>query len=187
MAEQRGILRREFSTVFLQKWLGGIYRLIGGLERAHRFQRFEPAGRFYLRRSFQDDIGSDKRPEPLTLLDFGLPIIRVAETIAVGMAFARTMGCDVEMTTLSFIFGWNRLKGRTLTSWVDPGRYIYGGRNAYEDEVRSYVEVPLNAPLSRLGEFTKAAIDPLFLIFDGYEIGEKVVNDMADRLTNRRL
>jgi hypothetical protein len=46
--------------------------------------------------------------------------------------------------------------------------------------------VPLNAPLSRLGEFTKAAIDPLFAVFEGYEIGETVVNEMADRLINRQ-
>ena len=48
------------------------------------------------------------------------------------------------------------------------------------------------APMSRyrsmrLGEFTKAAIDPLFAVFEGYEIGETVVNDMVDRLINRRL
>jgi hypothetical protein len=184
VAEQRGIFGREFSTLFLQEWLGGIYRLI----RGHiDFQRFEPVGRFFLRRSFHDDIGGDKHPEPLTLLDFGLPIIRVAETIAVGMAFAKAMGCDAEATTLSFLFAWNRLKGRILTSWINQERNISGGRNVYEDEVHSYVEVPLNAPLSRLGEFTKVAIDPLFLIFDGYEIGETVVNDMADRLINRRL
>jgi Putative DNA-binding domain len=67
------------------------------------FQRFEPAGRFYLRRSLQDDIGADKHPEPFTQLDFGLAIIRVAETIAVGMAFAKAMGCDVEATNLSVI------------------------------------------------------------------------------------
>jgi hypothetical protein len=69
------------------------------------FQRFELAGRFYLRRSLEDDVGGGTRPEPLTQLDFGLPIIRVAETIAVGMAFAKAMGCDVETTTLSFLFG----------------------------------------------------------------------------------
>jgi hypothetical protein len=151
------------------------------------FQRFEPGGRFFLRRSFQDDIGGDRRITPLTVLDFGMPIIRVAETIAVGMAFAKAMGCDAEATTLSFLFGWNRLKGRTLTSWVQPERYIYGGRNLYEDDVHSYVEVPLNVPLSRLGEFTKAAVDPLFVIFEGYGVGEAIVNDMVDRLINRRL
>jgi hypothetical protein len=151
------------------------------------FQRFEPVGRFFLRRSLEDDIGGDRRPPPLSVLDFGLPIIRVAETIAVGIAFGKAMGCDAETTTLSFLFGWNRLKGRILTSWANRERYISGGRNLYEDEVRSYVEVPLNAPLSRLGEFTKAAVDPLFVVFDGYEIGETVVNDMVDRLTNRKL
>jgi hypothetical protein len=57
------------------------------------FMRFDPNGKFYLRRALQDDIsGSQRDPGPMRVLDFGLPVIRSAEAIAVGIAFAKAMG-----------------------------------------------------------------------------------------------
>lgn len=164
--------------------------LVKGLDdwSAHiDFMRFDPKGRFYLRRPFQDDVGTSKqRPDAFTQLDFVLPIIRTAETIAVGLAFAKAMGCDPESAVLSYLFTWTHLKGRSLTSWANPSRMFWGGDQAYKDEAVSQIEVPANMPLSRLGSFTKAATDPLFDVFDT-NIGQDVIDDLASRLLSRRL
>lgn len=152
------------------------------------FIRLDPKGKFYLRRGLQDDIsGSQRAPEPLKVLDFGLPVIRVAEALAVGMAFAKAMGCDHEDTTLSFTFKWSKLRGRRLTSWAQPERYISSGRSAHQDEVFSLVNLPLDTPLSALHEFVYQAVEPLFQIFDGFQLGIGIVEDLTQRLVERRL
>ena len=69
------------------------------------FMRLSPEGRFYLRQAFEDDIrNSPDAPAPMTCLDFTLPLRRVAESVSVGIAFAKAMGCDPEKTKLAFGF-----------------------------------------------------------------------------------
>ncbi len=149
------------------------------------FWRMDPQGRFYLRRALEDDLHSDIIP-PMTNLDFGLPIIRSAEAIAVGLAFAKVMGCAAETTQLAFAFRWNKLQTRHLLSWANPRMYVHPWQ-AYNDEASSYVNVPLDTPLSALGAFVHQAVQPLFAAFDGYEISIDVVEELTRRLIERRL
>lgn len=152
------------------------------------FLRFDPEGKFFIRRSLEDDIGAgDKQPLPLSQLEFGLTILRTAETVAVGLAFAKAMGCNPEDTTLIYMFQWEKLKGRELSSWADLRRHLSIGRKAYQDTVESIVEIPLDTPLSRVGEYVKILIDPLFEVFDGFEISQGVVDDLTNKLLNRKL
>lgn len=168
-------------------WEEFIVALGGGIDHID-FIRLDPQGTFYLRRALQDDIsGSQRAPEPLKVLDFGLPVIRVAEALAVGMAFAKAMGCNNEDTTLSFAFKWSKLRGRQLTSWAQPERYISSGRYAYQDDVLSLVNLPLDTPLSALHEFVNQAVEPLFQVFDGFQLGIGIVEDLTQRLVERRL
>lgn len=150
--------------------------------------RLDPKGRFYLRRALQDDIsGVPGAPEPLSVLDFGSPIVRTAETIAVGMAFAKAMGCKPETTLLSFAFRWTKLKGRELSSWVQRDRFISRGRHAYQDEVVSFTDVPLETPLSALNEFVSEVVQPLFEVFDGLALSNNVIDELTRRVVERRL
>jgi len=50
------------------------------------FMRFDPNGHFYLRRALEDDITNNTEVNPLTVLDFTLPVQNCAEAIAVGNA-----------------------------------------------------------------------------------------------------
>ncbi|MBI4092469.1 MAG: ATP-binding protein [Candidatus Kerfeldbacteria bacterium] len=152
------------------------------------FMRLDPNGRFYLRRALQDDFsGGDRAPKPFTALDFGLSVIRTAEAIAVGIAYAKAMGCDPENTVLAFAFRWTRLRGRELTSWVKPERHISGGRHAYQDEVLTCVNIPLDTPLSAIAEFVDQVLQPLFEVFDGFSLGKNVIEDLTRRLVERKL
>ena len=49
-------------------------------------------------------------------------ILRVAEAMGVGVAFAKASGWSAEQTTLGFAFRWHKLKGRRLTAWANPLR-----------------------------------------------------------------
>jgi hypothetical protein len=152
------------------------------------FVRFDPKGRFFLWRSYQEDMKSSQRNlEPFKYFDFLLPVTRSAEAIGVGLAFAKAMKCEPEKTQLVFEFKWSRLQGRELVSWANPERYITPGRTAYQDEVSSFVQIPLDTPLSALSEFVFQATEPLFQVFDGFMLSKKVVEDLTNRVIERRL
>jgi hypothetical protein len=97
------------------------------------------------------------------------------------------MGCNPESTVLRFAFRWNRLQGRQLTSWVNPERYISPTRSAYQDEVISFVDVPLEVPLSAVSDYVHKATQPVFEVFDGFSLSKEVTEDLTRRLLERRL
>ena len=97
------------------------------------------------------------------------------------------MGCDPEYTGLEFGFRWTRLRGRQLSSWAQPRRYISSGRQPYQDEVLSRVTIPLETPDNALAQYVVTVIRPLFEVFDGFEISNEVVEDLVQQLTERRL
>jgi len=149
------------------------------------FYLFDPNGKFYLLRNLQDD-SSEKIPAG-TVLDPIIAILRVAETIAVGLSFARALGWEPEDTTLAFAFRWNRLKGRKLEPWVNPGVHISAYEKTGTDSVTSYVEVPLDTPLNAIAPAVETVVRQLFVQFGGYQLPTKAIEDWTRKLIERRL
>jgi hypothetical protein len=172
---------------------GGWEALIADLEGTFLskyidFMRKEPSGRFYLLRGLRDDLSiAGKPPPPNTVLDFGLVILRVAEAIAVGRAFARAMGCPEEDTALEFGFRWRGMRGRALSSWANPSRHLSMSRTSVQDEILCRVSVPLIGAPETTIDHTYTVVSPLFGLFDGFEIARSVVADLVTRLLERRL
>src|SRR3972149_6345233 len=183
---------RSFQDISARPYVfnGAWESLIKSLDSSWRdidFMRLDPKGRFYLLRALQDDISGNERVKPLTELDFGLSIIRTAEAIAVGIAFAKAMGCSPEETTLAFAFKWSKLKGRQLSAWANPGRYISRGRIAHQDDILTIISVPLETSLSALGGYVHQVVRPLFELFDGFSISKDVIEDLTRQLIERKL
>lgn len=152
------------------------------------FWHLSPAGEFYLYRAFQDDVPvRDRGPAPMTEFDFGLPVIRVAEAIGVALAYARALGTSGADAAVLLGFRWTGLQGRELSSWAQPLRDISPGRHAYRDEVFSNVVVPLETPTSAIHQFVDLATESLFESFDGFRLSPKIVEDLTNRLFQRRL
>lgn len=150
------------------------------------FMLEDPRGRFYSYRALEDDVTlSQNAPEPGKALDGILPVLRVWEAIAVGLAFAKALQAD-EQANLQFMFRWTGLAGRELVSWADPMRYITP-RTAIQDEVTSKISVPLETPLSAIAEHVKAAVRPLFEIFQGFTMPDSVVDEVTQKQLNRRI
>ena len=152
------------------------------------FWRVEPAGRFYLYRAFEDDITEGQGyPEPMTTLDFGMAIWRVAEAIAVPMSFAVAMGLAPESTTLHYAFRWSGLRERYLSSWTNPRRSLSSHYECRREAVvdSPVIAVPLDTPTSALGSFVRAATANLFAAFGGFEPGPGVTEDLTDELLSR--
>ena len=150
------------------------------------FMRFDPRGKFYLRRALLEDTSKIQGvPEPMAVLDFGFPVSRCAEAVAVGISFAKAMGCDPESTQLAYAFKWSKLKGRRLVS-LNPARPIPPSGPAYEDEVLSFINVPLETPLSALGSYIDEIVQRLFERFDGFTLSTEVIEDLTQRLIQRK-
>jgi hypothetical protein len=120
-------------------------------------------------------------------LDFALVILRTAEAIAVGMAFAGALGCDPGTTVLEFAFRWKGLQGRTLSSWANPSRYLSAGHISAQDIVLCRTTVPLISAPEAIAGYTYSAVSSLFEVFGGFTPAKSVVEDLVARLLERRL
>lgn len=154
------------------------------------FMVLQARGRFYLRRVLQDDMATNY-VQPGVALDPWLHLYRVAETIAVGLAFAKAMEYPPVDTTLAFRFRWKGLKGRGLDGWGNKERAFFSGlvlpgSTARDDEAGSCVEVPLETPPSALAPFVAAATKDLFLVFGGTEMPAADIEKMTAELLARR-
>ncbi|MFL9883209.1 ATP-binding protein [Paraburkholderia agricolaris] len=152
------------------------------------FEQFDPKGNFYLLRALFDDLQLTKNsPTPGVAFDYALPIYDCAEAIAVGLAFAKAMGCQEDDCTLEFAFRWSGLRGRELISWYEGrGAIISPGRKAHQDAITLYQSVPLSTPLSAIGGLLAQSLQPLYAIFAGFELSSKVIEDKSAQLVERK-
>jgi hypothetical protein len=177
--------RSARPRVIERAWQAFIVSLRTGETGHVDFIRLDPRGEFYLRRILQDDLNI--KVAPGTALDAVLTMIRTAEVIAVGLALTRGLGWAPETTTLAFGFRWVGLRGRELASWASLQAYISPGRTAYDDEVGSYVEVPLDTAPSAVAPYVEQALRDLFIVFDGFTMPSESVEQWVQRLVTRRL
>lgn len=173
--------------VFGGRWESLIFDLDGFFHHID-FNRFDPKGRFYYLSAFPDDISTaDHRPAALTALDSSIPVFHCAEAIAIGLAFAKAMGCSPENCTLQFVFRWTGLGGRKLSTWANPRRMPFFGRGAaYQDTITLYQTVPLDTPNSAIAGLLAPTLSPLYELFDGFKLSPANVEQLVDDLLNRR-
>jgi hypothetical protein len=150
------------------------------------FARLDPKGEFFLQRLLQDD-GVPRRVRPGQVIDPMLMILRVAEAMGVGIAFAKALAWVPDQTTLGFAFRWHKLKGRRLTAWANPYSDLREGGIAHDDTIESCVQFSLDTPLSAVAQFVDEATKRLFAAFDGTTIPRRTIEDLVRRLFERRL
>ena len=167
-------------------WQALVFSVMRGWSNHLDFWRLNPVGEFYLHRILQDDGAPDK-VEPGTAIDRIIMIFRVAEAIAVGLAFCKAaLGCAPETTTLGFAFKWSNLAGRQLTRWADPFDNVGGGL-AQQNEVTTCVELSLDTPLSAIAPVVERVVQDLFVLFNGASIPTATIEHWVQRLIERRL
>ncbi|MEM7408859.1 MAG: RNA-binding domain-containing protein [Myxococcota bacterium] len=187
--DSRGFREQDARPyVYGDGWEAFIWSAEPGLSSHLDFWRRDPGGEFYLLRALQDDLV--QRIEPLKSLDFALVVLRVAEAIAVPLRFARAMllsDADAETAEVAFAFRWTGLANRELSSWASPGRDISPGRICMQDRVSAEVVVPVETSPSALAGFVGNVVARVFAVFQGFELGDSVVEDLVERLLARRL
>ena len=183
--DSRRLSEEKKPYVYSEAWEAVIHMLNPNL---FDFMRLDPKGKFYLRRTLEDNMSVKPRaPETMTVLEFNTPVIRTAEAIAVGIKFAKAMGCEPEKTQLAFAFKWTGLRGRRLNSWAIQDGYFRPSGLAYQDEVLAFVNIPLETPSSALAQYVDQAVSPLFQVFEGYKLDMDKIEDVTRRLIERRL
>ena len=151
------------------------------------FERFDPKGNFYHLRLLFDDLQlTDYSPTPGVAFDYALPIYDCTEAIAVGLAFAKAMGCQEDDCTLEFAFRWSGLRGRELISWYGRGGIISPGRKVHDDGITLYQSVPLSTPPSAIGGLLAQSLRPLYALFKGFELSSQVIEGKATQLVERK-
>jgi hypothetical protein len=150
------------------------------------FARLDPKGEFFLHRLLQDD-GVPSRIRPGQVIDPMLMILRVAEAMGVGIAFAKALGWVPEQTTLGFAFRWHKLNGRRLSAWANSYSDIREGGVAHDETIESCVQFSLDTPLSAVAQFVDDATKRLFAAFEGTTIPRRTIEDLVKRLFERKL
>jgi hypothetical protein len=152
------------------------------------FQRWEPIGRFYLRRLHDDDASAKIRGTvPGRTLDLGRAASRVAEAIIASLAITKALGCAEDSAQLGFAFRWTGLEGRIAASWASQIGERFIERKSLDSEATAIVSVPLSTAAPAVTPFVAEATRPLFAKFDGLsmstEMLERCVRLVFDRNT----
>jgi hypothetical protein len=139
------------------------------------FWRASPKGKMFLLRGYQED--GARNAEPGTILDLILPIWRIGECLLHADRLAKTLMGN-EATTIAFRSVWTGLMGRTLVSWAEPRRVLFLARGpSRQDTVTSERIIPSDQISETLPELVKNLTQPLYEIFDFYDIPSNVVRE----------
>ena len=153
------------------------------------FWRIEPKARFYAARTYEDDTSKmllERGAKPGTIFDFVLLVSRTAELIGTLRAFVDALKIDREKASLDLAFRWTGLKGRTISSWVEPMRSLMSFVTAEDDEVVSCVNVAQETPNNLIWQVVKRVTQPVFDVF-GAGVGDPVFEELVSRTLNRQL
>ena len=139
---------------------------------------------------YDKTLQPDKGNEPADL-NARVTILRVAETIAVGLGFSKALGWDPETTRLGFAFRWTKLAGRELSAWGRSGgsswTHVSSGHIARDDEKTTFVEVAATTPMSAIAPLVQEATNGFFTAFRGYALPAETIEHWVQRLIERRL
>lgn len=150
------------------------------------FWRAEPPGRFYHYRVLWDDLVAIKNGTPPNKsLSMDITVRTVTEAISVALSFAKSMAFPVSDTSLDFIFRWSGLENREL-SVHDFRRYISPGRFSVQDQITSYINIPLDIAPSSVPSIIPDVVADLFSSFDGMTFSNEVIEGVANELLDKK-
>ncbi len=147
------------------------------------FWRIEPSARLYAIRGFDEDLSKDLKSA--RVLAITLPIWRVADALIEAVAIGRAMAQNPEEASLAVTLRWTDLAGRRLSNARSTRFFSAMGTVADDDTAISHLTVPLNLPDSALAQRTSHALSPLYRKFQGFEIGQNVVDQEVRELLSR--
>ncbi|XOV85288.1 MAG: hypothetical protein ACFHXK_09245 [bacterium] len=141
-------------------------------------------GLFFASRAYEDD-SSPRGPGSGKSLEFGLLILRVAELIAVALAFGNYLCPDGKNIRMNW--KWTNLSGRVLSSWANPERSLSRYYKCAVNEVTYDALVPMDTTKDQISVITGKVVQEVFLNFDGWQCPSVAIDQLVEKLLNRRL
>ena len=136
-------------------------------------------GRFYTILSLFED---ERRPNTIF---FDTRIVRVTEALMFLVRLYRRLGAsDTDEITVRIRHGG--LASRTLGA-ADPFRLMNDGRATSENEVQAGFSATVSDLETNLAEYVKQIVQPLFVVFDFFEISDDVLADLVDNFVAGRV
>lgn len=160
------------------RMIGGAWEALIVTERFIEFQHMRADGEFYQRNALEEDLNDGRSGT----LDPTWMIYRVAEAIAVGLAFAAAMKISDE-GVLHFGFRWSGLKGRHL-----PPRWSYSNDDiAHDDAAQSFVTVRADTAVNAISPLVEQVLRPVLAVFNGVSLNSGGCEHWTQQLIERRL
>lgn len=163
----------------IEAWLGNIFSEPDSAD----YWKISPKGNFATYRGYQEDAEGSKK-EPGSVLDFTIPIWRVAEFLLHGYRFAKAF--NLSDLSMQVTFKWNGLKGRSLVAF--SGRYFPpDNRNTMQDSVESnFLIDDVSLIDTSLPDFVEQILKPLYEVFDFFVIPKQTIINEIKEMRMRR-
>jgi hypothetical protein len=152
----------------------GIVAEISGVDSSYDYWAFRANGDFY----FLGSLFEDERTQNAVWFD--TRIVRVTETLLFCYRLYKALGIPEE-NTVKIALRHGGLRGRVLGS-ATPG--IWQSRTSQEEEAEWENSIQLKSIRTELRETVKAALSPLFILFDFFEPPDQQVYSQVDKFLN---
>ena len=152
------------------------------------FWRVSPDGMAMLIQGFQEDAGESRSPgrpavSPGAVFDIEIPVWRVGEAIL----FAKSLSDHLfeGPTTIKIEVVYQGLAGRELTS-ITGRRSVRGGKISRQEEIVLQTHVDGTAIDPNLPEIVHPLLEPLYALFDFYQLPLQLVTEELAAMQGRR-
>lgn len=165
----------------IEVWLGKTH----DQPDASDYWRACPDGNFEIIRGFQEDSNGWKRGEPGKSFDFILPIWRVGELLLHASRFVKEF--LPQGGSLIISVKWQGLNGRYLTT-SSTKYFTPSDRKSLQDKVASTIVIKDALSIDEnLPEFVEQLIQPLFEVFDFFQVPKQTIINELNDMRNRRV
>lgn len=148
------------------------------------FWRVTRDGRFFMKRGYEED--SSETLEPGTIFDVTLPVWRVGEALLHAYNFAEAADVSPK-NRLSFRVQYHGLSHRELKAWANPNITLFENQRASVDAVSQKISAEVGTIESRLVELVTEILNPLYRVFELFELPRATITSELSRLkANRR-
>lgn len=130
-------------------------------------------GDFFLLKSLFEDSQPSEKPKVF----FNTRIVRVAEALLYLVRLYSRLGVD-PATILHVRLRHSGLKGRLMAA--TSNRLMHGERLSHENVIDSEIHGSLSEIEARLPEHVKALLAPAFVVFDYFEVADRIYADIVN-------
>jgi Schlafen, AlbA_2 len=137
------------------------------------FWRIGLDGSFYMRRGYDED-GGRRGAQPKTTFDITTPTWRVGEVLSQINYVASALRAD---GTLIAKLKWTGLAGRKLVSVGNPNRLLFEHDKCHQETFETSIAYPLSSLSGALPEIVFGILQPLYYLFDFWQLPQRLVEE----------